>query len=397
LLISESSVDFKRDPAPSPEVRGVDRPTFEHLYREHFRLAWRAIRKAGVRRPEVIEELVHDVFLVVHRRMPELDQQLGSARGWIYRISVYVALNHLSRAHVRREQLMDHTEQEETLAASGDTESDLADREHLRLLLASTTPERREVYELAEVEGFTIPEIAAALEIAETTADSRLRLARRDMLAAEARLQRKVAARRLAILPLGTGAWLHLRDGVTPPAGAGDRVWAQVQSTIRAQGGGADESPKRRENTPGKGDLPWSRRAAELARRALVPSLAAVGGAVSALIYAQMTQAPPRVIAIRFPVAIAQEAEVRTIVPDALPEGVSAALVAPGVGGAPDKPANPAALLALRRAQAAYVIGDKPGALEALGAFDGELSGDPLRSNAARLRALVMERDEGVR
>ncbi len=59
--------------------------------------------------------------------------------------------------------------------------------------------------------------------------------------------------------------------------------------------------------------------------------------------------------------------------------------------------ANPAALLALRKAQAAYVNGDKPGALAALGAFEGELAGDPLRSDAARLRALVVQREEGVR
>jgi hypothetical protein len=43
------------------------------------------------------------------------------------------------------------------------------------------------------------------------------------------------------------------------------------------------------------------------------------------------------------------------------------------------------------------VIGDKPGALAALGAFDGEFSGDPLRSDAARLRALGVQREEGVR
>jgi RNA polymerase sigma-70 factor (ECF subfamily) len=379
----------------------VDRPSFEDLYRDHFRFAWRAIRKTGVRRPEVIEELVHDAFLVVHRRLADFDAEKGSVRGWIYQISVYVALNYLSRFHVRREQLMDHTEQEETMAVSGDTEGHLADRDHLRLLLASTTPERREVYELAEVEGFTLPEIAAALQISPGAADSRLRLARRDILAAEAKIQRKKASRRLAILPFGTGAWLHLRDDVQPPPGASDRVWARVQSTIHAQENGESDSPKGQQKQanpdPGPGQRPWSGRVAELSRRALGPSLGAVGGAALALIYAQMTQPPPRVIAIRFPVVIAQEAEARTTAPEALPEGVSAALAAPGSVGDPGKAANPAAVLALRRAQAAYVIGDRPGALAALGAFERELAGDPLRSNAARLRALVIQREEGVR
>ena len=56
-----------------------------------------------------------------------------------------------------------------------------------------------------------------------------------------------------------------------------------------------------------------------------------------------------------------------------IPQAVSIALGVPRAGGDPGKTANPAALLALRRAQAAQaaqVIGDKPGALEALGAFE---------------------------
>ncbi len=57
-------------------------------------------------------------------------------------------------------------------------------------------------------------------------------------------------------------------------------------------------------------------------------------------------------------------------------------------------------LLAPRKAWVAYVMGDKAGvlaALSALDAFDAELSGDPLRRDAARLRTLVLQREEGVR
>src|SRR6185295_11964212 len=89
------------------------------------------------------------------------------------------------------------------------------------------------VYELVEVEGFTLPETADALKIPLTTAASRLRHARSDIKAAEMRLRHK-AGRRLAILPFGAGAWLHLRDAAPPPAGASERVWERIQSTIRA-------------------------------------------------------------------------------------------------------------------------------------------------------------------
>jgi len=41
-------------------------------------------------------------------------------------------------------------------------------------------------------------------------------------------------------------------------------------------------------------------------------------------------------------------------------------------------------------AQAAYVVGDKPAALDALGPFEREFAEDPLRISAMRLRALVL-------
>lgn len=174
-----------------------------------------------------------------------------------------------------------------------------------------------------------------------------------------------------------------------------ERVWERVQSTIRAQEGTAGDSPEGLEPAPEK--RPWMRRASTLARGALGPSLGALVGAAAALLHAHTTQALPRVIAVRFPVVVEQEAELKTIAPEALREDAIAALPAPAGGGEPRKVANPAALLALRKAQAAYVMGDKSGALTALGAFDGELSGDPLRSEAARLRTLVLQREEGVR
>jgi hypothetical protein len=92
---------------------------------------------------------------------------------------------------------------------------------------------------------------------------------------------------------------------------------------------------------------PWPRRASTLARCALGPSLGALGGAVAALIYAHSTQAPRRVIAVRFPVVVVQEAEPQTIPPaEAAPEEASAAPAPPGAGSDPGKVANPAALLA---------------------------------------------------
>lgn len=86
LLIFEPAVDFKRDRLSSTEVWAVDLPTFEDLYREHYRLAWYAIRKSGVRRPAVIEELVQATTTpgdppLRHRRLAAPSRRAQAACG----------------------------------------------------------------------------------------------------------------------------------------------------------------------------------------------------------------------------------------------------------------------------------------------------------------------------
>jgi RNA polymerase sigma-70 factor (ECF subfamily) len=365
----------------------VDRPTFEALYRDHFDLARSAIRRRGVRRPAEIEELAQEVFIVVYRRLPELDLARGNGKGWIYRIAANLASNHLRRPFVQRESLMDPGEQETLFVEPGNSEARLADREHLRLLLASTTPERREVYELVEVEGFTLAEVAFALEIPIGTADTRLRLARRDMQAAHARLQHRKAGGRAAIVPFGTGAWLHLRERTTRPPGAVDRLWARIQGTLATERG-AEKNMR-----PAPPKKPWQRQARALARRAMGPAAGAVFGAAATLLYVHLTQAPPRDVTFQPTVTLTQEAQGEPAAPAGPNEPndeSSTAQLPSGVGVDPSKTANPGALLALRKAQAAYVVGDKLAALDALGPFEREFAEDPLRISAERLRALVL-------
>lgn len=226
-----------------------------------------------------------------------------------------------------------------------------------------------------------------ALDIPIGTADSRFRLARRDMQAANPRLQHRKAGGRAAILPFGTGAWLHLREITSRPPGAVDRLWARIQGTL-ARERGAEQDMR-----PSPAKKPWRRQAASLALRAMGPATGAVFGAAATLTYVRTTQAPPRDAPFQPAFTLTQEAQGQPAAPaglNGLNDESSAALLPPGVGVDPSKIANPAALLALRKAQAAYVVGDRPAALDALGPFEREFAEDPLRISAERLRALVL-------
>lgn len=365
----------------------MDRPTFEELYRKHFNLARSALRRKGVKRPAEIEELAQEVFIVVHRKLAELDLENTSIKGWIYRIATHVALNHVRLSSTRREAAMAPEEQEALFPEPGSSEGRLADREHLRLVLAGTTPERREVYELVEVQGFSVAEAAFALEIPFKTADSRLRGARREVHAANAHLQRRKTGGRAAILPIGVGAWLHLREITTPPPGAAGRLWTRIQS-MSSSGRSAEED---RPRAPEK--KPWPRRVPALLRRMMEPALGAVGGAALTLLYLHPTRAPDRESTYEPAVTITQEVKgepAATLSLDGINDETSPTTLPAALGVDPSKAANPAALLALRKAQAAYVVGDKLAALDALEVFEREFFEDPLRISAERLRALVL-------
>src|SRR6185312_3145001 len=82
--------------APPPAVAtAVVAVSFQALYAEHLDLVWRSLRGLGVPPPSV-EDAVQDVFLVVHRRLPEFAGR-STVRTWLFGIVLHVARNHRRR------------------------------------------------------------------------------------------------------------------------------------------------------------------------------------------------------------------------------------------------------------------------------------------------------------
>ncbi len=174
--------------SPSP---GETLPSFDALYEEHVAFAWRAARRMGVL-PSSVEDVVQDVFLVLHRRLHEYDGRTP-VRAWLLGIVARVVADH--RRTFRRKQSRWLAQEDEDwveqvasprLAPSEDAEQ----AEALRLvvtLLEELEPGRREVLALFQIEQMTVPEIAATLGLNVNTAYARLRSARQDFDAAYAR------------------------------------------------------------------------------------------------------------------------------------------------------------------------------------------------------------------
>jgi RNA polymerase sigma-70 factor, ECF subfamily len=165
---------LKREPVSEPA-----RPTFEAVYEAEFTYVWRAVRRLGVRTAD-LEDRVHDVFVVVHRRLADFDPA-RPLRPWLFGIAVRVA------AAGRRKDGPHADDPPEQVDESPGALERVAARQSQELLLGALGRlplDQRAVVILHDIDGQRAPEIAAGLEIPLNTVYSRLRLGR-EKLAAE--------------------------------------------------------------------------------------------------------------------------------------------------------------------------------------------------------------------
>jgi len=162
---------------------------FEALYRENFRFVWRIVRRLGID-GEQVDDVVQDVFVVVHRRLGDFEGR-SSAKTWLYGIVRRVVADH--RRTLRRKpghEVADiPSESDPDAMTSGDQspQASVEQSERVRLLhrlLGQLDDDKRDVFVLSELEGLTMVEIAEALDANANTIASRLRAARREFEAA---------------------------------------------------------------------------------------------------------------------------------------------------------------------------------------------------------------------
>lgn len=157
-------------------------PRFEALYRDQYAFVWRCARRMCVDEGE-LEDVIQDVFVVAYRRLDSLAPGVAPST-WLFGIMRNVVRNR-ARGRGRQQRRLG------AIARSVDAserhrqrlETELAERalasEMLLGFLRELDESQRAVFVLAELEGHSAKEIAAALAISPNTASSRLRLARR--------------------------------------------------------------------------------------------------------------------------------------------------------------------------------------------------------------------------
>jgi RNA polymerase sigma-70 factor, ECF subfamily len=164
-------------------------PTLQSIYEEHFGYVWNSLRRLGVAERH-LEDVAHDVFLVVHRQLPNYEPS-RPIKPWLFGIAFRVASDHRKKK-ANREVLEDELH----VADAAPSAEDALEQAELRALvieaLDSLDDDRRAVFVMHELDELPAPEIAEALSIPINTVYSRLRIARERF----AQAVRRIEARR---------------------------------------------------------------------------------------------------------------------------------------------------------------------------------------------------------
>ncbi len=157
-------------------------PPFEAVFAEQSRFVWRLLIRLGVEARDAAD-VCQEVFLVVHRRLPDFDPSQGALRTWISGICLRAASEYRRRDPSRREVLGEQPESASTAGPDADLEAQRA-WEKLARVLDSMDAAKRQVFVLYELEAIPMPEIVVILDCPAQTAYSRLHAARRLVLSA---------------------------------------------------------------------------------------------------------------------------------------------------------------------------------------------------------------------
>jgi RNA polymerase sigma-70 factor (ECF subfamily) len=170
----QSLVVTSEDRLRTVETKQV--PSFDDLYRAQFAYVWRTLRRLGVPERDV-EDVTHDVFVVVNRRLPDYDAT-RPIKPWLFGIAFRLASEDKRRVRNRVEISADVADAPD----GAPTAVELLEADEQRQLvldcLAKLELGQRAALILVDIDGESPTEVAVALGVPLPTIYSRLRLGR---------------------------------------------------------------------------------------------------------------------------------------------------------------------------------------------------------------------------
>ncbi len=179
-LVQDSSVRVVSD---------EDRLRLTELYRAHYQVIWRTLRRLGFS-PEAAADYTQQAYLIAMERLDRIYE--GSEKAFLFSTAIF-----FGRTAARKERRLDYTEEVDVGSDWGGAATAMDQRQiALQLLervLSRMPQDLVTIFSLYEIEGLSSPEIASILGIPLGTVASRLRRARQEFRSRVARLERSRA------------------------------------------------------------------------------------------------------------------------------------------------------------------------------------------------------------
>src|SRR5580693_7342221 len=141
-------------------------PTFQDVYRAHFRLVWRTLARLGVREADLLD-VTQNVFIVVHRQLSRFEGR-AELTTWLISICRLVAKDYLRSAPIRREVLVEMRELARRAGPDGGPLDRIGRQDLSRILeaiLAQMPEKLRVAFVMFELEELSGEEIARLLDL----------------------------------------------------------------------------------------------------------------------------------------------------------------------------------------------------------------------------------------
>ena len=168
--------------APGSAVAIPDDAAFAAAYDAEFEAVWLYLRRLGV--PEAdVEDAVHDVFVVAHRRYGTYDSS-RPLRPWLLGIGFRIAAQWRRRHRLEVTVAEPEPERPDDAHAPDEVVASRQASRRLQVALAQLDIDQRAVVVMHDLNGIAVPEIATALDVPLNTVYSRLRLGRAKVTAA---------------------------------------------------------------------------------------------------------------------------------------------------------------------------------------------------------------------
>jgi len=213
--------------------------TFKTIYDDHERWVWSMVRRLGVperSRPDAVQE----VFMVVHRRLPEY-QPRDRLRGWLGAIVVKMAATFRRRESRKMEPIDDEKRSDtQALVEAIDVEGEIETADELQVLLDELDPDQRFLLLQHHQDDVPLDEIAEYQGVPEGTIKKRLWRARENFKAAWRRQKARERQAGVNVLPLFDPLTLLETDREPPPLPAGmhEKIWDGIQRRLGGDRGG---------------------------------------------------------------------------------------------------------------------------------------------------------------